>query len=82
MPHCGHERRFGWRNVRILTVTTNAARLRRLLEAARDVRCRHGSGLFWMTTADAVNVELPARLFEKVWIRALAGDYEKYGLLD
>jgi len=78
----GPERRLGFPNVRILTVTTNVARLRRLLEAARDVRCRHGSGLFWMTTANAVNVEYPERLLEKVWIRALVGDYEKYSLLD
>jgi hypothetical protein len=39
-----HERRFGWKTFRVLTVTTDAHRARLALEALRRIRVAHSPG--------------------------------------
>jgi DNA-binding Lrp family transcriptional regulator len=49
-----HERQFGWKAFRVLTVTTDEARMRSMIEAARSLDQSGGPGatLFWFTTRD------------------------------
>jgi hypothetical protein len=39
-----HERQFGWKNFRVLTLTTNRQRMQSMMDAARRVRMPHGPG--------------------------------------
>jgi hypothetical protein len=49
-----HERQFGWKNFRVLTVTTEPQRVRKMQEALRDLRAVGGSSpsLFLFATFD------------------------------
>ncbi len=49
-----HERQFGWKTFRVLTVTTDEHRVRSMMEAARALRIPHGfgAGLFLFATRD------------------------------
>jgi Replication-relaxation len=49
-----HERQFGWRNFRVLIVTTNALRVRKMIEALARSRVPRGAGasLFLFSTFD------------------------------
>ena len=51
-----HERQFGWKAFRVLTVTTDEARVRSMLDAARAVSHSGGPGasLFWFTTREQI----------------------------
>jgi hypothetical protein len=47
-----HERQFGWKTFRVLTVTTDEHRARSMMEALRSLRIPHsfGAGLFLFAT--------------------------------
>ena len=49
-----HERQFGWKTFRVLTVTTDEARLRSMIQAARNLGHPGGPGasLFWFATRE------------------------------
>ena len=48
-----HEKRFGWKTFRVLTVTTDDHRIRSMLEMSRTVRVPHslGASLFLLRAA-------------------------------
>lgn len=47
-----HEKKFGWKAFRVLTVTTDEMRKRSMMQALGNIRVPHGPGpsLFWFTT--------------------------------
>jgi hypothetical protein len=47
-----HERQFGWKTFRVLTVTTDDCRTRSMTEALRQLRVPHspGASLFFFAT--------------------------------
>jgi hypothetical protein len=48
-----HQREFGWKNFRVLFVTTNQERIETMIDASRQPHARrHGIGasLFWFST--------------------------------
>jgi len=49
-----HERQFGWKTFRVLTVTTDRYRLTSMMEASRKLRVPHspGSSMFFFSTRD------------------------------
>lgn len=49
-----HERQFGWKTFRVLTVTTDEARVQTMVESLRDIRVPHSPGatLFFFATKD------------------------------
>ena len=54
--HAGkqHEKHFGWKTFRVLTVTTDQHRMQSMMEALRALRIPHspGAALFFFTTCD------------------------------
>ena len=56
-----HERHFGWKTFRVLTVTTDEHRTRSMLETLRHLRIPHslGAPLFFFTTRDELRVNDP-----------------------
>ena len=56
-PGKQHEKHFGWKTFRVLTVTTDQHRMQSMMEALRKLRVPHSPGapLFFFTTRD----ELP-----------------------
>jgi hypothetical protein len=62
--------KYGIKNFRILTITTNDRRMGNLIRTtikASDT----GSGFFWFTTFDRISLENPASVFEPIWFRAV-----------
>ena len=61
--HAGkqHERQFGWKNFRVLTVTTDERRMRSMIEALRQIRVPRsvGASLFWFSTFDDLRASDP-----------------------
>ena len=61
--HAGkqHERQFGWKNFRVLTVTTDHQRIETMMEAARELRVPRsvGPALFLFATFDDLSVSSP-----------------------
>jgi len=51
-----HERQFGWKTFRVLTITTDVRRIRSMRDALRGVRVPHSAGasLFLFSAAAAV----------------------------
>jgi hypothetical protein len=51
-----HERRFGWKTFRVLTVTTDEHRARSAIETLRQIRVAHSPGpsLFLVATRSAL----------------------------
>lgn len=51
-----HERQFGWKAFRVLTVTTDEARMRSMIEVAQSLGHAGalGASLFWFTTRDRI----------------------------
>jgi len=49
-----HEKHFGWKTFRVLTVTTDQHRMQSMMEALRKLRIPHSPGapLFFFTTRD------------------------------
>jgi len=56
-----HERQFGWKAFRVLTVTTDEHRLRSMVEALRGLRipCSFGAGLFLFATRGELRLSDP-----------------------
>jgi hypothetical protein len=56
-----HQRQFGWRNFRVLTITTDHDRMRTMTDAARQLRIPGGPGasLFLFTTFDDLRASTP-----------------------
>jgi hypothetical protein len=56
-----HERHFGWKTFRVLTVTTDHRRTQSMMEALRALRVPHspGAGLFLFATADELRTRDP-----------------------
>jgi hypothetical protein len=52
-----HERQFGWKTFRVLTITTDERRLRTMMEALRSLRIPHspGASLFFFAVRDALH---------------------------
>jgi hypothetical protein len=71
-----HRFRFGWNRFRVLTVTTNPARLATMQEAARSLK--HGHGLFLF--ADGATLSEQKDLFAFRWQTYREG--QTAGLLD
>jgi len=61
--HAGkqHERQFGWKTFRVLTVTTDHRRMQSMMEALRKLRVPHSPGapLFFFTTRDELRAADP-----------------------
>ena len=59
-----HERQFGWKNFRVLTVTTDERRMRSMLDALRQIRVPRsvGASLFWFSTFDDLRASDPLAL--------------------
>lgn len=56
-----HERQFGWRAFRVLTITSDEARKRSMLEALRKIRVPHSPGpsLFYFTSREELSTDNP-----------------------
>ena len=56
-----HDRQFGWKNFRVLTVTTDQERMQSMKEALRGLRVPHGPGasLFLFATFDDLRASDP-----------------------
>ena len=56
-----HERQFGWKTFRVLTVTTDHHRMQSMMEALRKLRIPHSTGapLFFFTTRDELRTADP-----------------------
>jgi hypothetical protein len=56
-----HERQFGWKNFRVLTVTTDPNRIDTMMMALRQIRVPHSSGpsLFLFSTLDDLSTDDP-----------------------
>ena len=56
-----HERQFGWKNFRVLTVTTDPNRIDTMMTALRQIRVPHSAGpsLFLFSTFDALQSSDP-----------------------
>lgn len=65
-----HERQFGWKSFRVLTVTTEPARIRSMIDAARiaNITGSIGAALFLFTTRNDVRCNSP---LESNWITGL-----------
>jgi hypothetical protein len=52
-----HERKFGWKTFRVLTVSTDGHRLRSMLESLRHAQVARspGPGLFWFALRDELH---------------------------
>lgn len=52
-----HERQFGWKTFRVLTVTTDEFRIRTMAESLRDIRVPHspGASLFFFATKNQIS---------------------------
>ena len=61
--HAGkqHEKHFGWKTFRVLTVTTDHHRMQSMMEALRRLRIPHSPGapLFFFTTRDELRASDP-----------------------
>ena len=61
--HAGkqHEKHFGWKTFRVLTVTTDHHRMQSTMEALRKLRVPHSPGapLFFFTTRDELRARDP-----------------------
>ena len=61
--HAGkqHEKHFGWKTFRVLTVTTDQHRMQSMMEALRKLRVPHslGAPLFFFTTRDELRAADP-----------------------
>ena len=61
--HAGkqHERQFGWKTFRVLTVTTDHHRMQSMMDALRKLRVPHSPGapLFFFTTRDELRASDP-----------------------
>ena len=61
--HAGkqHERQFGWKTFRVLTVTNDHHRMQSMMDALRKLRIPHSPGapLFFFTTRDALRASDP-----------------------
>ena len=61
--HAGkqHEKHFGWKTFRVLTVTTDQHRMQSMMEALRKLRIPHspGASLFFFTTRDELRTSDP-----------------------
>ena len=75
--HKGYVDRYGVRNFRVLTVTTNDRRMGNLIRTTiKASDSGRGSGFFWFTTFDRINLENPSSIFEPIWYRAVS-DYDR-----
>ena len=56
-----HERHFGWKTFRVLTVTTDAIRVQSMREALSDIHIPHSPGpsLFFFATHDELHADDP-----------------------
>jgi hypothetical protein len=56
-----HERRFGWKSFRVLTVTTDRYRVESMKKALRQLHVPHspGSSLFFFATRDELGINGP-----------------------
>ncbi|MGC2463220.1 MAG: replication-relaxation family protein [Steroidobacteraceae bacterium] len=56
-----HERQFGWKNFRVLTITTDQQRMQSMKEASRGCRvpCSPGTELFLFSTFDDLRADDP-----------------------
>ena len=64
-----HLQLFGTKHLRVLVETENDKRLKNMIqEAALKINHGKGSGLFYFTTTDQVNLDNPAHLLEPIWI--------------
>ncbi len=67
--------KYGIRNFRVLTVTTNDRRMGNLIRTTiKASESGRGSGFFWFTTFDRISLENPATVMDSIWHRAVAGD--------
>ena len=67
-----HQRQFGWRNFRVLTITTTTARVGAMLEALRRLRVSHATSapLFLFTTFNDLRARTPLTVD---WLDATRG---------
>ena len=71
--HKKHLDKYGIKNFRILTITTTEKRMQNLMRVTLRVKdSRQGSGLFWFTTFDRINLDNPESILKPIWKRATA----------
>jgi len=64
-----HHQLFGTKHLKVLVETENELRLKNMIEqAALKINHNKGSGLFYFTTTDQVNLDDPAHLLDPIWI--------------
>lgn len=67
--------KYGFKNFRVLTITTNDRRMGNLIRTTiRACNSNAGSGFFWFTTFDRIDLEKPGSILEPIWYRAIS-DY-------
>ena len=60
---------FGFKKVRILTVTKSDERINNMIKANRDLHhSGHGYGLFLFSHIEHIDIQKPGKLFKKIWI--------------
>lgn len=73
--------KYGEKNFRVLTVTTNSRRMHNLIRATLRVKdSQQGSGLFWFTTFDQVDLDHPESILSPIWVRAKAQNGQLWSL--
>ncbi len=66
-------RHFGFKNVRVLTVTTSMERVGNMVKAARSVDPKKkGSKFFLFTSKEIIDMEHPENLFKNIWYHPLS----------
>jgi len=60
---------FGFKKVRILTVTKSEERISNMIQANRDLHHNgYGYGLFLFSHIEHIDIQNPGKLFRKIWI--------------
>ncbi len=66
--------KYGVKNFRVLTITTNDRRMGNLIRTTiKASGSATGSGFFWFTTFDRIDLEKPGSILEPIWFRAVSG---------
>ena len=60
---------FGFKKVRILTVTRSDERIKSMIKVNRDLHdLRNGYNLFLFAKNEAIDIQMPERIFKQIWI--------------
>jgi len=63
-----HWQDFGTKHLRILFVTSSETRLKNIIEKTKQLLGNKGSGIFWLTTSEHINLDNPGEILKPIWI--------------